>query len=119
MSLHNRENDLEEFFGHEIQSYPPSLSDFGKIHLSAAKSDLLKCLKQPDLPDTPSNYDCKVLDGAVIVHSLQTAGASTFDDYARSVFIPYVEQQLKNAKRLDVIWDSYTPLSLKEATREK
>ena len=24
VSLHNRENDLEEFFGHEIQSYPPS-----------------------------------------------------------------------------------------------
>jgi len=34
-------------------------------------------------------------------------------------FIPYVEKQLQDTKRLDVVWDSYIPGSLKESTREK
>jgi len=31
--MQNRDSDLDEFFAHEIQSFPPSLSNFGKLHL--------------------------------------------------------------------------------------
>ena len=31
-------------FSHEVQSFPPALSEFGYLRLPSAKSDLLKCL---------------------------------------------------------------------------
>ena len=39
VSMQTRDSDLAEFFAHEIQSFPPSLSDFGKLHLPSTKSD--------------------------------------------------------------------------------
>ena len=47
ISMQSRDGDLKEFFAHEIQSFPPSLSDFGKLHLPSTKSDILKCLEKP------------------------------------------------------------------------
>ena len=79
VSMQSRDGDLVEFFAHEIQSFPPSLSDFGKLHLPSTKSDLLRCLEQPEEPEPPLTYDCKVMDGAVVVHCLPTS-VSTFDE---------------------------------------
>ncbi|KAJ8353418.1 hypothetical protein SKAU_G00209850 [Synaphobranchus kaupii] len=119
IAMQSRESNLDEFFAHEVQSFPPSLSDFGKLHLTGTKSDLLQCLEQPGQSEPPSIYDCKVLDGAVIVHCLPTVRVSTFNTYADDVFIPYLQKQLQDTKRLDVVWDTYIPDSLKESTREK
>ena len=44
ISLQNRDGDIEEFFAHEVQSYPPSLSEFGKLYLPGTKSQLLQCI---------------------------------------------------------------------------
>ena len=38
ISMQTRESDLSELFAPEIQSFPASLSDFGKINLSSVKS---------------------------------------------------------------------------------
>lgn len=65
------------------------------------------------------NYDCIVLDGAVIVHILPTTGATTFCEYADEIFIPYLTKQLEQTTRIDIVWDTYLPDSLKEGTREK
>ena len=119
ISMQSRDGDLNEFFAHEIQSFPPSLSDLGKLHLPNTKSDLLKCLDQPGLPDPPSTYDCIVLDGAVVVHFLSTKEVSTFNEYADKVFVPYINKQLQSCMRVDIVWDTYIPDSLKESTREK
>ena len=83
-------SDLKDFFSHEIQPFPPSLSKLGKPNLPTNKSDLIKCLQPSNQPEQPSFYDCKVLDGAVIVHCLPTAGVHTFNDYAEEVFVPYL-----------------------------
>ena len=98
VSMQTRDSDLAEFFAHEIQSFPPSLSDVGKLHLPSTKSDLLRCIEQPEQSEPPSTYDCKVMDGAVIVHSLPT-NVSTFHDYADRIFIPYLEKQVQSASR--------------------
>ena len=119
VSMQSHEGDLKEFFAHEIQSFPPSLSDLGKLHLTSAKSDLLKCIGQPELSDPPSTYECTMLDGAVIVHFLPTNLVNTFEEYADKVFIPYLFKQLEDSIRLDLVWDIYLPNSLKESTREK
>ena len=119
ISMQSRDGNLDDFFAHEIQSFPPSLSDLGALHLPNTKSHLLQCLDQPGQAEPPSTYNCKVLDGAVIVHCLPTTRVSTFDEYADAIFIPYLESQLRDAKRLDLVWDTYTTDSLKESTREK
>ncbi len=119
ISMQSREGDLKEFFAHEIQSFPPSLSDLGKLYLPGTKSDMLNCIEQAEVSDPPSMYDCTVLDGAVIVHILSTKAVSTFNEYAEHVFIPYLIDQLQKSSRIDVVWDTYIADSLKESTREK
>jgi len=67
----------------------------------------------------PIVFDAKVLDGAAIVHLLPTTGINTFNDYASSVFIPYIKKQLESSVRIDVVWDTYILPRIKESTREK
>ncbi|KAL9966137.1 hypothetical protein ACROYT_G024162 [Oculina patagonica] len=112
-----RDGDLEEFFKHENQPYPPSLSEFGNLRFGK-KSDLIKCVNRVS-PPAPASYDVKVFDGAAIVHALPVSSVSTFSQYADSTFLPFLENQLKSTKRIDVVWDEYRSASLKDATREK
>ena len=118
--MQSRESDLREFFSHEVQSFPPSLSEFGSLRLPTAKSDLLSCLPGcSEQLNPPSHFDYKILDGTVIVHSLPTTGVVTFDGYADTIFIPHLLNQLQNSKRVDVVWDTYVADSLKESTSDK
>lgn len=119
VAMQSRDGDLGEFFSHEIQAFPPSLSDLGNLYLPGTKSELLKCLVLQEHSDPPMTFHSRVFDGAVIVHSLPTSVASTFDEYADLVFIPYVLSQVQHSPRVDIVWDAYTPDSLKESTREK
>ena len=90
ISMQSRDGDLKEFFSHEIQSFPPSLSDYGKLHLPSTKSELLKCIPPTTQFEPLLFYDCRVLDGAAVVHFLPITGAVTFNDYAEDIFIPYL-----------------------------
>lgn len=112
-----REGDPLNFFSHENQPFPPSMSDFGKLRFGQ-KSLLLTCLESVDIPDPPKFFQCKIFDGAAVVHFLPTASAQNFSEYATKVFIPFLQQQLQQAHRVDCIWDRYIPNSIKEATRE-
>ena len=106
---------MSTLFSHENHLFHPSLSDGGKLHLGK-KSDLLNILTK----DTQNNpIDVKLLDGAAVVHFLPTASIVTFDEYARQVFVPHIRKQLENSKRIDIVWDTYIPSSIKESTREK
>ena len=67
--------------------------------------------------EPPTQFDCSVLDGAVVVHCLPVTGSNIFDDYAHNVFIPHLNRQ--RSTRVDVVWDTYIPNSLKQSTREK
>ena len=113
-----REGDPLKFFSHENQAYPPSLSDYGNIRFGQ-KSLLLSCLDSiSGQPDTPELFQCKILDGAAVVHFLPTGVARTFAEYADKVFIPFVMYQLQQAHRVDCVWDRYIANSIKEATRQ-
>ena len=119
ISMQSHEGDLDEFFSHEVQSFPPSSSEFGKLYLPGTKSELMKCL-EPSQQSTPLEaFDGKVMDGAVVVHCLPTTGITTFNEYAEEVFIPHLMKQLHSTARLDVVWDTYSSQSIKESTREK
>ena len=85
-----RNGDLDEFFKHENQACPPSLSSVGSMR-SGTKSDLLNCLE--DLASTTESIassllqiTSKILDGAAIVNMLRPGSVKTFEGYASEVF---------------------------------
>ena len=104
-----RGGDLGQFFSHENQNTPPTLSDFGKLHLGQ-KSALLTCIDFGVQPKPTYQFDSKIFDGSAVVHFLPTAAAKTFADYANEIFVPFLLQQLENTSRVDCVWDRYVDL---------
>ena len=39
IAMQSRDSDLKDYFSHEIQPFPPSLSELGKPNLPTIKSD--------------------------------------------------------------------------------
>ena len=66
--------------------------------------------------DCPSYFDepdAKLIDRANMVHFFMLdASIKSFRDYADKKVIPYIEKQLANTKRVDVIWNRNLPDSL-------
>ena len=87
-----RSGDLDQFFQHENQAYPPDLSQMVKLR-TGTKSDLVGCLKDlvptQDLSPTPV-VQVILLDGAAIVNTLRPGIAKTFSDYACVPSVPAV-----------------------------
>ena len=113
-----REGDLAQFFRHENQSIPPALSDCGEIHLGQ-KSALLTCIDFAEQSNSPNKFDCKIFDGSAVVHFLVPKNAKTFADYANSIFVPFLLQQLEGTSRIDCVWDRYFDCSIKASTRTR
>ena len=111
-----REGNLQEFFKHENQSSPPSLSCGEKMR-SGQKSELIESLQVDARPNCPA-VDVKILDAAAIVNMISPGKCKTFSDYAQSSFVPYIIKQAENVQRVDLVWDRYLPNSLKRGTRE-
>ena len=120
ISCQVRQGNLEEFFAHENQAFPPSISKFGDLRLGV-KSDLMKCLDSLTTnPSITPVVDAILIDGAALVNMLKPSGAcKTFSDYANQVYLPYIGKQLQGVQRLDIIWDRYIENSLKAQTRNK
>ena len=116
-----RDGDMEQFFEHENQAYPPSLSDEGKLR-PGNKADLLEPLEQlVPSQDTGSHptVHAIILDGAAVVNMISPGTAKTFAEYADQKFLPYILEKMQHVDRLDVVWDVYLPDSLKAETRSK
>eukprot|EP00057_Strongylocentrotus_purpuratus_P020933 XP_011675407.1 PREDICTED: uncharacterized protein LOC100891484 [Strongylocentrotus purpuratus] len=114
-----RDGDPAVFFSHENQAYPPSISNSRKLRLTSSKSKLLTCLNTNGQGEPPAQVDCKIFDGAALVHGLPATSVSTFEDYARTVFKPVLNRELQGVRRLDLVWDRYLACSIKESTRQK
>ena len=53
------------------------------------------------------------------MHLHPTTAMNNFDEYADKIFIPYLEKQLQESRRLDIVWDTFIANSLNESTRLK
>ena len=118
----SRNGNLDEFFKHENQACPPSISDQGNLRLPRQKSELASCLQALTTPKNaaPANCEVIIMDGAALVNMLKPTGKEkTFSEYASNKFIPYVTAQLQHVKRIDIVWDKYVENSLKATTRRK
>ncbi|KAG1662942.1 Pinin [Nymphon striatum] len=115
----NRGSNIDDFFSHENQAYPPSISDGGRLR-QGTKADLIQCFDK--LHETQLNepkVSAVIVDGAAVVQILKPGTAKTFQDYSQNVFVPYIAKLLAQVSRVDVIWDVYQQCSLKSSTRER
>ena len=119
IACQSRDGNLQEFFKHENQPFPPTLAQAGKIR-EGQKSDLVKWMERlvERKIDAPQ-VEATIIDGAVIVQILKPGMTTTFKEYADFVFKPYILKQLEAVQRVDVVWDVYREDSLKSTTRER
>ena len=99
-----------------ISSWPPALLLHGKRRLTSTKHELLHCNKPNFQQAKPSYCYAKVFHGAAIVHppcraTTQTRSVNTVTLYSFT--------GLKGCSRIDMVWDTYRPDSMKATTREK
>lgn len=71
----------------------PDLSNNRMFNMS--KSDLLGLIAVDSYSPVPTSFHAKIIDGAVIVHSLPNHKVYTFCKYGSSVFLPWLEHKLK------------------------
>ena len=117
VSCLSRQSNLDDFFCHENQAYPPSLTDMGEMR-STTKSHLVDCLTEEVLAQPVLlPFDASILDGPAIVNMVQPVVGQTFEQYADDKFIPYICSF--NSRRVDVVWDVYLEDSLKEHARDQ
>ena len=116
-----RDGNIDEFFRHENNSYPPSISKNGCLR-SGTKSDLVRCLVDSHSIDTEQNdiiVECIILDGAAIANMIKPKNVNTFQGYADQNFVPHIRSHLQKCKRIDLVWDVYIEHSLKSSARQK
>lgn len=119
ISYQIRQCDLQEFFKHENQPSPASLSDNCKLH-TCQKSQLAEIPQaQVSMPDTEPRGDTVIIDGSALINALPPRTSKTFDDYAREDIIQKVESYCAKYKRVDIVFDVYKTSSLKSETKSK
>ena len=102
-------SDIEEFFRHENQPWPPLLSQHGQLR-QGNKAELVRCFQSTTEVSAESPQ---------VVQMLHPETAKTFKEYTQTVFVPYIQTQLQSSQRIYIVWDAYQPDSLKTGTREK
>lgn len=112
-----RKLNLNDFFAHENQSYPPSISKDGELY-DTLKSDIINELEKfVETSDCQPQADALILDGSVLVYSNQTT-KGTFEEYSHT-FDMQIDEFAQRHSRVDVIFDQYKPNSLKAHARKK
>ena len=96
ISCQTREGDLKNFFSHENQTSPTSLSEIRDIRTAKSKSSSIKCIEEAyEIHQQEcSQADWKIFDGGALVNMLQSVNCRTFDDYAQNVVMGYIKSQL-------------------------
>ena len=85
-----RNGNLDKFFEHENQAYPPALSQNGKLS-SGTKTDLVSCLEElvnSHENATHPSVEVIILDGSVIVNMLRPDSAKTFASFSSLRSVP-------------------------------
>jgi len=101
--------DLNEFFAHENQDFPPSISLLGSLR-STTKADMYRILASStdfECTGRGPQVDVKILDGAAIVQMLRPGISITIEDYIQTVFLPFLKSESSNVSRVDIVWDTY------------
>ena len=74
-----RDGDPDNFFAHENDAYPVSLSQYGKSRKCSAKPDFLQCLNDIVKPSlSPPNVEIELKNAAALVNINKPKISETF-----------------------------------------
>ena len=118
--------DLDTFFAHEAHSLPPSLANGNEMMYHSTKSDIIHCIEKEaeavshgaTETDIQQQHDCVVQDGDQLIHQLDARGTGTFEQFMQRLFLKHLQVELRKLSRLDIVWDTYRPMSIKGHTRD-
>ena len=119
--------DLDTFFALEAHSFPPSLANGNEKMYHSTKSDIIHCIEREaeavshgaTETDTHQQHDCVVQDGGQLIHQLDARGTGTFEQFTQRLFLKHLQVELRKVSRLDIVWDTYRPMSIKGHTRDE
>ena len=60
-----------------------------------------------------------VQDDGQLVHQLDARGTGTFEQFTQRLFLKHPQVELRKVSRLDIVWDTYRPMSIKGHTRDE
>lgn len=119
IACQSRDGELDQFFSHENQPWPPSIAKLGEMR-SGTKSDLLGCIENMvNSQQQAPTVDVEIFDGAFVVQMLKPGDSKTFQQYIENRFLPFLSRETQTIKRFDIVWDMYLTNSLKALTRQK
>ena len=117
ISCQSRECDLQEFFQHENQTFPASLSEGGRLY-TCQKSQLTSVLESHvTLEDKEPKTDVLIVDGSALVHALPPKKGKTFEGYALCDFLPVIQSYSSKYTSSHLVFDVYNTSSLKAEAR--
>ena len=113
-----RKGDLEELLVNENHSYPPAISEYGKLRKCNDKSDFLGCIKEFHEPSRANpTVECSVIDGAAFVNVHQPRTSKNFGEYCKQEIKQNISYTLGQASYVDLVFDVYRDITTKGATR--
>ena len=108
-------------------SFPPSLANGNEKMYHSTKSDIIHCIEKEaeavshgaTETGTQQQHDCVVQDGGQLIHQLDSRGTGTFEQFTQRLFLKHLQVELRKVSRLDIVWDTYRPMSIKGHTRDE
>lgn len=131
IACESRKGNVAEFFMHENNQYPPSLSEFGSLRQQTCNDDMLNCLLKPNKMSESSGaeMDSLAVDSTTVIASAVIIDAfshvqgvpisvMTVKDYSEKMFHKFINQKCETYSRVDVLFDVNQDNSLEEMTKE-
>ena len=54
-----------------------------------------------------------------LIHQLDVRGTGTFEQFTQRLFLKHFQVELRKVSRLDIVWDTYRPMSIMGHTRDE
>lgn len=124
IACESREGNIDEFFNHENNINPPSISEFGKLRqLTGGTDEMVKCFYSSNELENPASdvemdASILVLNASSVSLDLPPKIAMTVKEYSNTVFNKFIYLKCESYNRVDVVFESNQENSLIEMTRE-
>lgn len=111
IACQSREGNVDEFFKHENNMNPPSISEFGKIRTSAGGPDeLVKCFYKSGMLENPASKEdisasTWVVNASSLSLDLPPKSDMTVKEYSETVFNKIINSKCETYKRIDVVFE--------------
>lgn len=121
-----REGSVADFFMHENNQHPPSISEFGSLRQHTFNDDMIKCLLKTNKSTQSTGFStgvevtatCLILNAVHHVQSQLPTSVMTVKDYSEKLFDRFVDSKRDKYSRVDILFEVNQEQSLEEMTKE-